>query len=356
MSDRERPKFIVVESWPWPQGFVGSETRRILEPAGDVVMFEVGSGLSAFGAVAADADAIVVAPWQGVGELGPACWDLAPSLRVVAGTFDNRIEVGLGAPLASFAARGTRVVDTSRTMTPSVAEFSLAMMLNLLRDIPDAVATVRRGGWWTAYEDTRPGVNLDLTGARVGLAGFGVINRRLTELLAPFRCDLGAYDPFVSDDVLAAAGVTRYASLVELAARSDLFVVGIPPTPATQQIIDRAVIEALPVGAGFVLPTRMAVVEQEALWTRAARGEIRAAVDVFDPEPPPDDAALRTDPNVLPTPHIAGNTLVCHRRCFTVACTEAIAALKGEQLHYEMTPHDEDLYAGRVDRVQTREG
>ena len=60
-------------------------------------------------------------------------------------------------------------------------------------------------------------------------------------------------------------------------------------------------------GALFVLVTRMAVVDQEALWRRAEEGEIRAAIDVFRPEPPLADASFRRSPFVQPTPHIAGD-------------------------------------------------
>src|SRR5262249_4543161 len=159
---------------------------------------------------------------------------------------------------------------------------------------------------------------------------FGSINRRYAELLAPFRCQVSAYDPFVSEESLARLGVARAGSLVELAAGSEIFVVGLPPTPATLQIIRREVIEALPQGALFVLVTRMAVVEQEALWRRAEAGETRAAVDVYDPEPPPAGASFRSSPHVLPTPHIAGDTSCALQRCFTTACQDAIAALRGE--------------------------
>jgi phosphoglycerate dehydrogenase-like enzyme len=185
----------------------------------------------------------------------------------------------------------------------------------------------------------------------VGLAGFGSINRRYAELLAPFRCTIAACDPFVSDAELRRWGIRRAGSLIELAASSEIFVVGIPPTPATQQIIGREVIYALPRGALFILVTRMAVVVQEALWRRAEAGEIRAAIDVFAPEPPPTGAAFRRSPFVQPTPHIAGDADFCHRRCFTTACDDAVAILDGRDPTYAVTPHDEKLYLGTLEHV-----
>jgi phosphoglycerate dehydrogenase-like enzyme len=235
-------------------------------------------------------------------------------------------------------------------MTPTVAEFALAMTLNLMRDIPAAIELVRRGEWKQQSWDQPSFVSGDLTGRRVGLAGYGSINRRYAELLAPFRCEVMACDPYVSDADLDQLGIRRVDSLPELARRSEIFVVGIPPTPATQQIISREVIDALPQGAAFILVTRMAVVEQEALWRRAEGGEIRAAIDVFAPEPPPPDASFRTSPFVLPTPHIAGDTTYCHRRCFTTACADAMAVLDGRAPMYATTVRDEELYEGTLER------
>jgi phosphoglycerate dehydrogenase-like enzyme len=138
--------------------------------------------------------------------------------------------------------------------------------------------------------------------------------------------------------------------LVELAAASDIFVVGIPPTPATQGIIGSDVIAALKTGSLLVLVTRMAVVDQDALWRRAEAGEIRAAIDVYAPEPPPPGASFRTSPFVLPTPHIAGNTYYCHRRCFTTACQDALAVLEGRNSAYPATVRDDLLYRGHPER------
>jgi phosphoglycerate dehydrogenase-like enzyme len=303
-----------------------------------------------FDAALPDVDAVVVSPWtMSMPPFTPERWAKAPRLKVIAGTFDNRFASWID--IADAARRGVTVVDTSRSMTPTVAEFALAMTLNLLRDIPASIDLVRQGGWKTEPWDQPGFVYGDLTGRRVGLAGFGSINRRYAELIHPFRCSVMTYDPFVTDADLAEAGVRRAASLRELAAESEIFVVGIPPTPATQQIISREVIDALPAGANFVLVTRMAVVDQDALWRRAETGEIRAAIDVFAPEPPPADASFRTSPFVLPTPHIAGGAAYCHRRCFTTACADALAVLSGNPPVYSATPHDDRLYRGTAEQA-----
>lgn len=307
-----------------------------------------------FDAALPGADAVIVGPWiRDIPPFTPDRWEQASDLKVIAGTFDNRF--GGWLDVAEANQRGVTVIDTSRSMTPTVAEFALAMTLNLIRDIPAAVQLVREGSWTNHYWDQPGFVYGDLTGRRVGLAGFGSINRRYAELIAPFNCDVAACDPFVSDEILARANVRRVATLQELAAQSEVFVIGIPPTPATQGIIDAAVIDALPRGTLLVLVTRMAVVAQEPLWRRAEAGEIRAAIDVFEPEPPPTDASFRSSPFVLPTPHIAGDTSYCHRRCFVTACEDALAVLAGQKPVYPATVWDDKLYRGTLERVGTTE-
>ena len=291
------------------------------------------------------ADAGVIGAWHRPA-MQPPHWQQAAKLKVFAGTFDNRFAGWVDFDF--LAERGITLIDTSRSMTPSVAEFALAMTLNLLRDIPEALYVVREGDWQQHFWEKPGFVYGDLTGRRVGLAGLGSINRRYAELIAPFRCAVRVYDPFVADEVLAHYGTQRADTLVELAQSAEIFVVGLPPLPTTLEIINRDVIAALPKGALFVLVTRMAVVEQEPLWERIKANEIAAAIDVFAPEPPPDDAWFRRHPNVLATPHIAGGTDFCHRRCFTDACKEAIAVLRGETPRFQATKRDYLVYEGKL--------
>ena len=302
-----------------------------------------------------EADALVVSPWLSL--LDPPSFDgfrldLAPELKVIAGTFDFRLG---WIDLDDAGRRSVVVVDTSRTMTPTVAEFGVAIMLSLLRDIPLAIDVVRNGGWFGGPRDDEPTVLRDLADCRVGLAGYGSINRHVRRFLEGFGCDVSIYDPFLTDDVVRAEAVGRAGSLVELARASDIFVVAIPPTPATLGVIDGSVIDALGTGSLFVLLSRMAVVEQEPLWRRLRAGELRAAIDVFDPEPPPPDAWFRHAPNVLPTPHMAGNVWFAHERCFREACEDALRVLRGQPAIHAATAHDRNLYDGSLDAELGRE-
>jgi D-3-phosphoglycerate dehydrogenase len=342
---------IVMVTLPWARAWAQIEGSPLATWGGEITEIHLEEPMDddtraqLVDAALPGARALLAAPWAApFPRFTDERWTLAENVAVIAGTFDYRFEPWLDVAAAS--RRGVAVIDTSRSMTPTVAEFALAMTLNVLRDIPTAIDLVRSGSWKEMPWDQPDFIYGDLTGRRVGLAGFGSINRRYAELLAPFRCTVRTYDPFVPAADLAPLGIERAGSLAELASGSEVFVVGIPPTPATLGIIDREVIECLPRGSTLIIVTRMAVVDQGPLWRRVEAGEIRVAADVFQPEPPPADASFRTSPYVYPTPHIAGDTFYCHRRCFTTACEDLIAVLDGRQPVYVASPRDDSIYRG----------
>jgi phosphoglycerate dehydrogenase-like enzyme len=367
----DRPRFLYVA--PRDDGEASTGARRYhfggeryrtlaeetLSPHGTVEVFEFGpeqdveARAQAFDERLGGIDAVVASAWLSLGEVGTfdaARLARADRLKAIAGTFDYRLA---WIDLDEATGRGITVVDTSRAMTWTVAEFGLAITLALLRDIPAAIDEVRSGRWPAFAHADRPYVYRDLRDCRVGLAGYGSINRYYRRFVEPFGSPVSAFDPLLDDQAAAAHSIGRAGSLVDLARVSDIFVVSIPPTPSTLGVIDAAVIDALAPGSLFVLLSRMAVVEQEALWRRVRAGELRAALDVFDPEPPPDDAWFRREANVLPTPHIAGNVPFAHERCLTEACADAVRIVAGEPPRHAVTGLDKRIYEGTLEGDRT---
>ncbi|MCZ4093653.1 NAD(P)-dependent oxidoreductase [Sinorhizobium psoraleae] len=144
--------------------------------------------------------------------------DSAPRLKAIGGTFDNRFSNFVS--IDALSERGIVLIDTSRSMTPSVAEFALTQALNLLRDVPAAIALMRAGGWKRSSWDTFGYVYGDLAGKKVGLAGYGSINRRYHQLISGFGCPTAVYDPMLNKPDAEQLGLTYTASLEELAAIS----------------------------------------------------------------------------------------------------------------------------------------
>lgn len=292
-----------------------------------------------------DADALLLCGWGplGIGSLTARRLERAPRLRFIGSTCHYRQAtfVDVGAALT----RGIAFCETAPVMSPWVAEHELALALAALRRIPQEHEVVGHGGWVDMLEV--PDWPDRLHGRRVGLASFGEIHRHLARFLAPFETDWEAYDPYVPDDRMTAAGGRKAHDLVALAARSEVFFVATPPTPETIGSIGHDVIAALPRDAVFVLVSRMAVVEQAPLLARLQAGELRAAIDVYEPEPPAPDSPWRTLPNVIHTPHRAGNTRGAHRGVFLAQCEEARRHFAGEPLRYPLRPELVALFTNR---------
>ena len=219
-------------------------------------------------------DALVASPWlslEDVGGFDESRLRRASRLKVIAGTFDYRLG---WIDLDGATRRGVTVVDTSRTMTWTVAEFAVAITLALLRDIPRSINAVRSGAWLDASAAGSRYVFRDLADCRIGLAGYGSINQHYRRFVQPYGCEVRVFDPLLDYRVAAEHSVIPAGSLVELAEASDIFVVAIPPTPTPCASSTKASSAPWP-GPLFVLVSRMAVVEQEALWRRVRAEELQ---------------------------------------------------------------------------------
>jgi D-3-phosphoglycerate dehydrogenase len=259
----------------------------------------------------------------------------APRLKLVGelegDRFANRFDTDAAVE------RGVRLVDTTHGSSLPVAEWALGLMLIGLRN---AGAQFRRliGGDEFHRSTDDPGYRLgELTGRSVGLIGLGHIGRRLIELLAPFRCPVLAYDPYVSKEVALALHV-ELAPLDRVVAESDVVVCTAPLTPRTQGMIGQPELDLLKTDAVFVNVSRGAIVDSQALIARARRGDIRVSIDVFDPEPIPAASRIRDLPNVFMSPHIAGVTAACRPRFFSFMVDELERFFGGHDTLFDITP------------------
>jgi phosphoglycerate dehydrogenase-like enzyme len=192
---------------------------------------------------------------------------------------------------------GIAITTTPGANESTVADHTVAMMLALLRRIPENDAGVRRGEW----NRTGPHTPLLLTGLTVGLIGYGHIGRLVGRRLEGFDVEL-----LVADPALARSETLRSVELAELLARSDVVSLHCPLIPSTRHLIDRSALQLMRPHAILVNTSRGEVVDEAALVTALQEGVIAgAALDVFEQEPP-DDTPLLSMPNVVVSPHVGG--------------------------------------------------
>ncbi|ONG58032.1 hypothetical protein BKE38_03695 [Pseudoroseomonas deserti] len=223
----------------------------------------------------------------------------APALRVVA-----RHGAGIdGIDIAAAAARGLTVTRAAGANARSVAEHAMALMLALLKDLPDVAAGMRGGLWEKTSRMTR-----DIEGMTLGIIGYGAIGARVARYAGAFGLRVLAYDPLLPGEGLPGPG-ERVTTLPDLLRQSDILSLHCPLEPATRGLIGAAELALLPQGAILVHTARGGIVDQEALLAALDSGQLAwAGIDVFAQEPLAEDSRFRTHPRIVATPHLAANT------------------------------------------------
>ncbi|OHV90648.1 hydroxyacid dehydrogenase [Mesorhizobium sp. ORS 3428] len=214
-------------------------------------------------------------------------------------------------PYETLFARGIHVVTTGLVFAEPVAELGLAMALNLARNIVDADLAFRQGKeLWGG--DGNKTARL-LSGADVGIIGFGDLGRALNRLLTGFRTRTKVYDPWLPPSVLIEHGVEP-ASLDKVLSESDFVFVVASVTSENQGFLGAEAFAKMRKGAAFILLSRAGVVDFPALMEAVRSGHIVAASDVFPEEPLAKDHPVRALPGFLRSAHRAGALDVAFKR------------------------------------------
>lgn len=199
--------------------------------------------------------------------------------------------------------RGIHVVTTAAVFALPVAEIGIGLALALLRDIPDADLDFREGREVWGLESNREARLL--SGAEIGLIGYGELGRAVHRLLAGFRPRVRIHDPWLPASVITDAGAEP-ADLAAVLAESDVVFVLAAVTSDNRGFLGAPEFAAMRKGASLLLLSRADVVDFDALVAAVASAHIRAASDVFPQEPMPQDHPVRTLPGFLRSAHRAG--------------------------------------------------
>ena len=152
-----------------------------------------------------------------------------------------------------------------------------------------------------------------LTGAEVGILGFGDLGHAVARVLTGFRPRLRVYDPWMAPSKIGAAGA-KAAGLAEVLAQSDVVFVTAAVTSENQGFLGAEAFAAMRPGAAFILLSRASVVDFPALLAAVGAGRIVAASDVWPEEPLAPDHPARGMPGLLKSAHRAGALDIAFKR------------------------------------------
>ena len=248
----------------------------------------------------------------------------AQSLKVI-----GRAGVGVdNIDLDAATERGIAVLNAPAGNTVSAAELTLALMLSVVRRVPGADASVRRGEW-----DRGRFKGAELRGRTLGLVGAGRVGQEVAQRCRAFGMHVVVSDPYLTDERAKELGLDR-ADLGTVIESADVLSLHVPLTDDTRGMIDQKIISRMKKSAFIVNVSRGQVIDEAALAVALNEERIAgAALDVYENEPLEDDSPLRKAPGVVLTPHLGASTLEAQE----LVATEISGAVKAALLEGDLS-------------------
>jgi D-3-phosphoglycerate dehydrogenase / 2-oxoglutarate reductase len=243
----------------------------------------------------------------------------ATKLRII-----GRAGVGVdNVDLEAATKRGIIVMNTPDGNTISTSEHTIAMLMAMARQIPQAQQSLKEKKW-----ERSKFVGCELNGKTLGVIGLGRIGTNVAKKAMGLGMRVIAYDPYV-DPTKVKGYEFEVTNLEEVIKRSDFITVHTPLTDATRGFIGQKQIAGMKNGVRLVNCARGGIIDEAALYEGLKNGKIAGvALDVFEKEPPFDSPLLALD-NVVCVPHLGASTKEAQVNVAVVVAEQMVEALKG---------------------------
>jgi D-3-phosphoglycerate dehydrogenase len=220
--------------------------------------------------------------------------------------------------------RGIVVANAPESNVVTAAEHTMALLLALARNIPQAHSSLTAGRW---ERSSFSGV--ELYEKTLGILGFGRIGQLVAYRARGFGMRVLAFDPLVSAERYRELGVEKAASADALYSQADFVTVHLPKTPETEGFLGAEAFARMRDGVRVLNVARGGLVDEAALKDALDSGKVAgAALDVF-PSEPMTESPLFGYPNVVVTPHLGASTAEATDRAGYQSAEQVVAALTG---------------------------
>jgi D-3-phosphoglycerate dehydrogenase len=226
--------------------------------------------------------------------------------------------------VAAATKRGIIVANAPQSNIVAAAEHTIALMLALARNVPQAHASLSAGRW----ERSKFG-GVEVYEKTLGVLGFGRIGQLVAARARGFGMRVLAYDPYVSGERYRELGAERAESVDELCAQSDFITLHLPKTADTRGFVNAELLAKCKDGVRLINCARGELIVDEDLQAALDSGKVAgAALDVFSQEPITEHP-LFGYPNVVVTPHLGASTTEAQDRAGVQTAEQVVAALTG---------------------------
>jgi D-3-phosphoglycerate dehydrogenase / 2-oxoglutarate reductase len=220
--------------------------------------------------------------------------------------------------------RGIVVANAPQSNVVTAAEHTMALLLALARNVPQAHASLTSGQWERAKFS-----GVELLDKTLGILGFGRIGQLVAHRAQGFGMHVIAFDPFVSAERYRELGVEKADASDEVYAQADFLTLHLPKTPETEGWLDAEALAKCKDGVRILNVARGPLIVDEDLEQALDSGKVGgAALDVFRSEPITDHPLFGRD-NVIVTPHLGASTAEATDRAGFQAAEQVVAALTG---------------------------
>lgn len=219
--------------------------------------------------------------------------------------------------------RGIIVINAPEGNTISAAEHTIAMMMAMSRNIPQANASLKGKKW-----DRKKFMGVEVRGKTLGVVGLGRIGAEVAKRAQGMEMNILAYDPFISPERANELGV-ELTTVIDIVKRADYITVHTPLTKETKDLISTKDFAVMKKGARIINCARGGIINEEALAKAVKEGIVSgAAIDVFVTEPPFDSPLIELD-RVIMTPHLGASTEEAQINVAISVAEQIVNSLKG---------------------------
>ncbi len=246
--------------------------------------------------------------------------DRAERMRVIgrAGVGVDNVDV----PAAT--RRGIVVANAPESNVVTAAEHTMALLLAMARNIPQAYVSLTAGKWERSKFS-----GVEVYEKTLGILGFGRIGQLVAQRARGFGMRVLAFDPFVSAERYRELGVEKADSPDDIYAQADFITIHLPKTPETEGFLGAAEFAKMRDGVRVLNVARGGLLDEVALAEALESGKVAgAALDVF-PSEPMTESPLFSMPGVIVTPHLGASTAEATDRAGYQSAEQVVAALDG---------------------------